>query len=243
MTASWPPKAPGDVLTYEVDWTDDVGLDPITLVVVTASGVTVDRDLYTETTSTVVLSGGTSGTIATITFAVTTASGYNNFTREMSLLISAVVESLTPTTATKRALVEMAFEEIGLAGYEFNASPEEYSSAMRRMDALMREWASPGVGIDVGYNFPAVIGMGDLDEVSGIPDEAVNTVILKLALRIMPVIGKSMSPETRLAMAEGWTALRATYAKRPQMALPRKTLRGAGNKPWSTWSPFMGDVT
>jgi len=243
MATSWPPKAPGDVLTYEVDWSADIGLDPITLVVVTATGVTVDRDEYTTATSTVVLSGGTSGTVATVTFAVTTASGYNDFSRDMSLLIADSVEALAPQTTTKRTIVEMAFEEIGLAGYSFDTAPEEYASALRRLDALMNEWRSPGIGINLGYNFPAAIGSSTLAEVSGIPDEAANTVVMSLALRIMPVIGKTMAPETRVALAQGMSALKATYAQRPERSLPRKTPRGAGYKPWGTWSPFMGDVT
>jgi hypothetical protein len=243
---TWPAKSPNDIVTYEVDWTSELGLlTPPTSVNITVDGVTLDSSRTLATVTFVTLSGGTSGTVATVSYEVTTQTGVNGappetFNQIWSLLIADSVEQQNPSTQTKQTIVEMAFEEIGLAGYEFDATPEETYSALRRLDALMGEWKSPGVGLDIGYNAPTTFGGGLLTDVSGIPDEAINTVVMSLALRIMPAIGKTMSPETKAALTSGFLALKATYSTIPERALQRGTPRGAGNKPWSTWNPYGG---
>lgn len=132
------------------------------------------------------------------------------------------------STTSKRTIVNMAFEEIGLAGYEFDATPEEQTSALRRLDALMLEWAGPGRNIDLGYNRPTMFGGGDLDEASLLPDWTINTVVLSLALRIMPAIGKTLSAESRIALANGINALRAATAVTYERSIPTMVALGAG---------------
>jgi hypothetical protein len=145
-------------------------------------------------------------------------------------------------SASKRTIVALAFEEVGLAGFEFDATPEEQSSAMRRLDILMAEWKASS--LDLGYNFPASIGAGNLDDASSLPDSALNVVAIYLALRISPGIGKTLSVETKTAMSQGMIALRTRYAVLPERVLPSSTIRGAGAKPGSIWAPFAsGDAT
>jgi hypothetical protein len=40
----------------------------------------------------------------------------------------------------KRQLIELAFGEIGSAGYEFGRTPEEVTDALTRLNALMYQW-------------------------------------------------------------------------------------------------------
>lgn len=129
---------------------------------------------------------------------------------------------------SKRDIIQLAYEECGQAGYEFELVPEEYDSALRRMDAMLAEWLS--LGVDLGYNFPTNGTHGTPEEESGIPDAAVNAVATMLAKRIAPSIGKVLSSESNGAMAMAWTLLRSTYTKIPSMQLGRQTPRGGGNR-------------
>ena len=45
---------------------------------------------------------------------------------------------------TKRQFVAQAFEEIGLASYVFDLTPEQLQSALRRLDTMMAAWNALG---------------------------------------------------------------------------------------------------
>ena len=130
----------------------------------------------------------------------------------------------------------MAYEEASLAGYEFDVTPEELSTALRRLDALMAEWEPT---IALGYNFPAIFGTGDLNDPSGIPDFAIDVAAKYLALRIAPMMGKTYSAESRYALAAGMRDLRARTVVVPTATLPRTTPRGTGNRWLSRWMPYV----
>lgn len=137
----------------------------------------------------------------------------------------------------KRDVIQLAFEECGQAGYEFELTPEEYDSALRRMNTLLAEWRD-GLGIDLGYNFPPY-GNGNGDDESGLPDGAVNAVATHLALRIAPSIGKTMPPEAKQAMSGAMSILRAKYQTTPTRELGRQTMRGQGNRFWNGPRPYF----
>jgi hypothetical protein len=145
-----------------------------------------------------------------------------------------------PSSATKADLLDLVFEECGRAGYEFDRTPGEDASALRRLDAMMAQWAAEGIGI--GYNFPAVFGRGQPSDPAGIPDAAIDTVASWAAFRIAPGMGKSLSIESRKAMADGKAFLRAETSEIPWMLFPRTTARGIGNKPRGVWYPFEDQV-
>lgn len=151
--------------------------------------------------------------------------------------IPAPVNPLGPSTSTKRQIVEMAYEECSLAGYEFNVTPEELFSGLRKLDALMARWKVSSK--DLGYNFPVVFGGGDLDDVSDIPDGAVEGAAISLAMAIAPAMGKQMSGESRARLTKAMSAISALCAKRPEQAWSRSTIAGAGNRRWAYGSPFM----
>ncbi|RBL65198.1 hypothetical protein C3E98_044350, partial [Pseudomonas sp. MWU13-2625] len=69
--------------------------------------------------------------------------------------------------ATKQELVDGAYEEIVLAGYVFDLSPEERETGLRRLDRLAAEWDA--LGIRVGYNLASADG-SSLEDESGLPD-------------------------------------------------------------------------
>ncbi len=80
MTAShaWPAKDPSEVLDYSVDWQGtnnpvlESGETITTSTWTTPTGLTEDSTSKTSTTTTVVLSGGTAGTLYTLTNNIVT---------------------------------------------------------------------------------------------------------------------------------------------------------------------------
>lgn len=139
----------------------------------------------------------------------------------------------------KRDIVQLAYEECGQAGYEFELTPEEYDSALRRLDNMLSEWLA-AYGIDLDYNFPDY-GNGSPEDESGVPPGSVQVIAQQLALRVGPSIGKTVTP-TR-AMADAFSNLRSAYNCVPTMALRRDTPRGAGNR-LSRWrGPFFTGCT
>lgn len=131
---------------------------------------------------------------------------------------------------TKRQIVMEAYGELALAGYEFDITPEEVQTGQRRLDTMMATWE--GLGIQVGYAFPASPEDSDPDTPSGLPDKAVETVYLNLAIRLAAGVGKALSPDTKRNAQTGYAVLLSEAAKPRQQQLPSTLPRGAGNKPW-----------
>lgn len=242
MTVTLPFKDENEVVDYRYDWSGRIGsIDPIvthTLTVDpnTATTTTLSNATQVGTVISFTLSGGANGETAFYLDTITTASG---LTLEETLVIgirSSALINAGPSTSTKRQIVQMAYENCGLASYEFDLTPEEYQAALRRLDGMMAQWEASSIYIN--YNFPIQFGGGSLDSPSGIPDNAVFAAAGGLALLIAPMFGKTISGEVRVQIASAMTALRASTAFPPQRVLQRNTPVGAGNKPWSIWQPF-----
>lgn len=235
------PKRPTEAVKYTFDWSHQLGDDSIAnyLLTVTSGSVTVNSSSNSASAVVAILAGGTDGQTSALTLKIITADGQTLF-RDLSLLVSSTAVSIFPSTTTKQQVCEMAFEEIGLAGYEFDATAEEQASALRRLDTLMAQWAGPGMNLDIGYASPTKIGLSNYTDISGVPDMALDAVVITLAQSIMPAIGKTMSNETRVRKQESLNAIRAAMATIPNRSLPSSTGRGAGAKPGSTWRPYVG---
>lgn len=130
---------------------------------------------------------------------------------------------LPGTGVTKGSIVETAFEYCGLAGYEFERTPEELASGCRNLAMLMMEApynAVPFNAVDYGFGLP--------DEGSSIPNEDVPAISFALAFRIATLMGKALPP-TFYAMANPTIyALKARYAVIPQQDYRPGTIRGQG---------------
>jgi hypothetical protein len=137
---------------------------------------------------------------------------------------------------TKGQLVEQAFEELGLASYFYDLTPEQQYSALRRMDAMIAGWPA----VRIAYNLSSTPANGDLDDDSGVPDFAIEAIYLNLAVRIAPSLGKQIMAETKTAAKLAYNQLVSQSAQDvPQMVLPSGMPRGAGQKPWrGAASPF-----
>lgn len=131
----------------------------------------------------------------------------------------------------KRQIIELAFGDIGTAGYEFGRTPEEINDALLRLNAMMREWPFS----TLAYVQPDY-GVGSADDLSGIPDEFLSVVAAKLALRICPMMGATLSVEAKANLASGMALLQAAAATIPTMPFAADTPAGAGTR---LWGPFL----
>jgi hypothetical protein len=129
---------------------------------------------------------------------------------------------------TKRQLIEEAFAELALAGHTFDITAEELQTALRRLDTMMATWEANG--IRVGYALPSSPDAADIDQPSGLPDAAVETVFLNLAIRLASGFGKQVRAETRKAASEGHDVLMRAAAMPIEQQLPSTLPRGAGNR-------------
>jgi hypothetical protein len=139
---------------------------------------------------------------------------------------------------SKRQFVSAAFEEIGLASYAFDLQPQQFESALRRLDAMMASWNA--LGIRLGYPLPSSPQFSDLDAESEVPDSANEAIITNLAVKIAPGYGKQVMPDTKATAKETYNTLLSRAAVPLEQQLPGTMPSGAGNKPWRVYDdPFL----
>lgn len=139
---------------------------------------------------------------------------------------------------TKREIIEQSFNEIGLAGYVFDLSPEQLQTALRQLDSMMAMWASKG--IQLGYPVSVHPNDSQLDQDSFIPLTATEAVYLNLGVRIAPGFGKAAPQETRVLAKMAYDTLLIQGATPRERQMPETMPRGAGQKPWRTVdNPFV----
>lgn len=140
---------------------------------------------------------------------------------------------------TKRDIINMAFEEIGLAGYVFDLQPQQLEGALRRLDSMMATWN--GKGLRLGYPLPSSPGSSDLDQDTNVSDFAIEAMALNLAVRIAPGYGKTPSPDTKASAKGAYNQLMAQAAKPISMQIDNMAIpAGAGAKGFrNSRDPFL----
>jgi hypothetical protein len=129
---------------------------------------------------------------------------------------------------TKRQLIEQAYDELALAGYVYDLTPEELQSALRIMDTMLAQWE--GAGIRIGYVMPATPDASDIDGPSGVPDSANAAIYANLAVRRAAGMGKGLTPATLRLAREGYAALLVPVAMPQKQQMPSTLPVGAGNR-------------
>lgn len=140
---------------------------------------------------------------------------------------------VTDIGPTKGTIIDMAFEDCRLSGFDFDRTPDENLSALRRLNSIMKEWPWN----TLGYALPD-FGEGSADELSNIPSDAQEGVAAKLALRLMAAFGKSPSEAFRITAAQSIAYVRGQYATVPTIGFAPDTPRGRGNH-YPYYSPFF----
>jgi hypothetical protein len=131
---------------------------------------------------------------------------------------------------TKRQMIEQAFDEIGLASYAFDLTPEQMQSAIRRLDTMMAAWNA--LGIRLGYPLPSSPQDSELDEQTNVPDSANEAIYTNLAIKLAPSYGKQVMPDTKATAKESYNTLLSLAAMPKEQQMPGTMPAGAGNKPW-----------
>jgi hypothetical protein len=140
---------------------------------------------------------------------------------------------------SKRDLVNEAYAELALAGYEFDLDPDELQFGLRRLDLLMASWMA--LSINLGYAFGTSPDDSDLDQDSGLPLYATMAACLALAINIAAGKGKAVPSTTRTGAKSAYDAMVSKLAsdQAQQSPLRSGTPRGAGAKSWRTFNqPF-----
>ncbi len=139
---------------------------------------------------------------------------------------------------TKRQFVAAAFDEIGLANYVFDLSPEQLQSALRKLDAMMATWNAQGIRL--AYPLPSSPLDSDLDEETSVPDSANEAIYTNLAIKLAPSYGKQVMPDTKATAKESYNVLLSRAAMPMEMQMPGTMPAGAGNKTWrGTETPYL----
>lgn len=97
---------------------------------------------------------------------------------------------------TKKQIIEQAFEEIGLASYVFDLTPDQLESALRRLDLMVSSWVAKNVRIS--YPLPSSPQDSDIDQQIDVPIQCNEALVLNLAVRLAPAYGKTLTPETKM---------------------------------------------
>lgn len=129
---------------------------------------------------------------------------------------------------TKREYITAALEEIGLANYVFDLTPEQLQSALRRLDTMIAQWN--GYGIRLGFPLSKDPSDAELDTVTMVPDFAHEAIITNLAVKMAPSYGKVVMPETKEMARSGYRMLTERFAMPPEQQLPASMPKGAGKK-------------
>lgn len=138
---------------------------------------------------------------------------------------------------TKAQIVADAFAEIALAGHVWDIEPDEQQQGLRRLEMMLGNWE--GRGITLGYSFSGTPGAIDADVDSGLPDAAVETVVINLARRIASGYGKQLTQQQQQDARDSFAVLLRQAAFPPQVQLPGSMPRGTGLKPWRRNRPFV----
>jgi hypothetical protein len=140
---------------------------------------------------------------------------------------------------TKRELVQNAFEEVGLASYAFDLQPEQMQAGLRRLDNMMATWNSRGLRI--GYPLEDNPGLSSLDQDAGVTDEAIEAIVGNLAIRLAPMLGKTVSPDTKASARSAYMALLSRRSDIVERRIDRNAVpAGQGTKYWRYNSdPFL----
>lgn len=128
---------------------------------------------------------------------------------------------------TKQQIIEEAFDAAGLSSYIFNMKPEDYQSALRKLDTMMATWYARGILLPYPQSMDPADS--DLDTDTNLPDWSVEAVYSNLALRISPAFGKTVSLELKMTAIDAFRDLQRKFSKPESMQFPETLPRGAGN--------------
>lgn len=233
------PKASTSTKFYTIDYAKQFGNDPIIGVTsnITVGTVEITKLRWLNSTVGMMLSGGVDGETFSADISITTNAG-QKLTDTVTLFVVADETDIDYSVITKQQIVQWAFEDIRLAGYTFDHTPNELASMLARLDGLMREYRLRN--INVGYNHPKTIGSSNLNDIAGFEDGLGLSIATLLAESFMDGMGKSYTPSFIAKKNRAWNFVYAYSATIPNRVYDKFTPRGAGQKFYNTLWPWLG---
>lgn len=141
---------------------------------------------------------------------------------------------------SKQNLIDKAYEQIGLASYVFDISPEMYQSALMSLDSMIATWSIQGVRPGP-YPLPTKPENSNLADDSNLPDWANQAVFMKLGILLASERNKPLTPQLLSNADIAYNAMLTQLSKDNVMQFPPGTLAGAGNRRWgATGRIFLG---
>jgi P22 tail accessory factor len=137
----------------------------------------------------------------------------------------------------KRELINEAYGELSVAKYNFDLTPDEMQTGLRRLNTMMATWDAQG--IKTGYAMGSNANELDLDEESGITDAAHEAVFMNLAIRLAGGLGKALPLNTLVIAKQAYDVLLIAAAQPSKQQYPQGLPVGAGNKRSRYGSPFF----
>lgn len=128
---------------------------------------------------------------------------------------------------TRRKFIIAALEEIGI-GSDFDVAPEMLESARARLDSMMAEWN--GRGLRLAYPLESSPTSGDLDDVTPVPDSAVQAIICNLAMVLAPGYGRTPAAETKATAKRSLATIENRAAQPREMQYPSTLPVGSGSR-------------
>jgi len=125
--------------------------------------------------------------------------------------------------ATKRELIDEAYELMGLGSYEFDLSTEQINLALRRLNQLCGEWDS--IGVRIAFN-----SSGGLNDDSGIAINSQYAVTSNLAIRLCPTVGRAVNPSLSIEAKKAYLALLNSNSQIDEYTYPSTMPLGRGNR-------------
>lgn len=138
---------------------------------------------------------------------------------------------------TKRQFIEAAFDEIGISSYQFDLSPEMLQLALKRLDSMMASWNAKGIRL--AYPLASDPSSSTISDDTTVPDSANETIYLNLAVRLAPVFGKQVHPDTKQAAFQAYSAMINKNTSIPTRQFEQTVPAGQGNKFRRNYSPQL----
>lgn len=142
---------------------------------------------------------------------------------------------------TKRQIINLAFEELGLGSYNYDLQPEDLANAVSRLDNLMAEWAVSG--IQTGYPVTTDSDAGSIDDDIGLVLPLKGGVASALAVELAPGYGKTPAPDTKMNATSAYKlGLRMSFVPGNKNINNTMVPAGAGYKWRRTWRSLPEDT-
>lgn len=139
---------------------------------------------------------------------------------------------------TKLQFINAAFDELGLASYEYDLQPDQINSALSKLDSMMATWNSR---LRLSYPLPSSPQLSSVDTDTTVPDSANEAIYLNLAIRIAPSHGKAVSMETKQMAYQAYQSLLSLATMPQEMQFNNSIPAGMGHK--TADSPYLSPAT